>query len=254
MLLVIDIGNTNIVIGVFEEDQLVHTWRVATKRDQTAEEYAVLLTNLFDLSGVIYNSIEAVVVCSVVPPLNSCFQMLVSEFLGVPAHFIEPEAQNLMPVDYHSPADVGADRIVNAIAAYELFGGPGVVVDFGTATTFDVISKAGEYKGGIIAPGIGISAEALFARAARLPRTEIKRPDRTVGKSTDSSMQSGIFYGYVGLVDGILKRIKKELENPTVTATGGYAALIATEFDGFDRVEENLTAFGLKICHERLQG
>jgi type III pantothenate kinase len=197
--------------------------------------------------------VEAVVICSVVPPLNDCFSELSRNALGVEPCFVEPEEQSLMPIRYFQPADVGADRIVNAIAVRELYGVPAIIVDFGTATTFDAVSPEGEYLGGIIAPGIGISSEALFSRAAKLPRIEIKRPEHGIGRSTVESMQSGIFYGYVGLVDGILKRMERELKGANITATGGLARLIATEFDGFDRIEDNLTLYGLRIFYERTQ-
>lgn len=254
MLLVIDIGNTNIVLGIFEGDRLTHSWRVATRRDQTADEYAVLCRNFFRLDRVPEDRVEGVVISSVVPPLNEAFERLSQDFFGVPPLFVEPARQQLMPVRYHHPEDVGADRIVNAIAARDLHGTPAIVVDFGTATTFDAVSKDGEYLGGAIAPGIGISAEALFARAARLPRVEIRRPQRTVGRSTVESMQAGIFFGYLGLVEGMLERMKQELPGATVTATGGFARVLGREFDGFDHVEPDLTLHGLLIFHRALRG
>lgn len=253
MLLVVDIGNTNIVLGIFEGDRLTHSWRVTTRREQTADEYAVLCRSLFRLNQAATDRVEAVAVSSVVPPLNEAFSRLASDFFGVEALFIDPAQQNLMPVLYHHPEDVGADRIVNAIAARDLHGTPAIVVDFGTATTFDAVSEAGEYLGGAIAPGIGISAEALFARAARLPRVEIRRPERTVGRSTVESMQAGIFYGYLGLVEGMLTRMRRELPGARVTATGGFARVIGREFEGFDFVEPDLTLYGLRICYLALR-
>ena len=252
MLLAVDIGNTNIVMGVFQDRELKHSWRVSTRTEQTADEYAVLCRNLFDLNGVLTNSIQAVVLCSVVPPLNECFSSLARQYFQAEPVFIEAEEQRLMPVLYNPPADVGADRIVNAIAAHRLYGGPAVIVDFGTATTFDTVSSVGEYLGGIIAPGIGVSAEALFRQAAKLPRIEIREPDEAIGRSTVKSMQSGVFYGYVGLVEGILDRILGELGPASVTATGGYAELIAEAFTGFDRIEPDLTMHGLRICYDDL--
>ncbi len=252
MLLVVDIGNTNIVLGVFEGERLSHSWRVATRRDQTSDEYAVLCRNLFRLDQLSVDGVESVVISSVVPPLNEAFSRLAADFFGVEARFIEPQRQTLMPVLYHHPEDVGADRIVNAIAARELHGTPAIIVDFGTATTFDAVSAAGEYLGGAIAPGIGISAEALFLRAARLPRVEIRRPERTVGRSTVESMQAGIFFGYLSLVEGMLERMKRELPGAKVTATGGFARLLATESSAFDYVEPDLTLYGLRICHQSM--
>jgi type III pantothenate kinase len=250
MLLAIDIGNTNIVMGVLEGSELKHSWRVSTRKEQTTDEYAVLCRNLFNLAGISFSSVNAVVLCSVVPPLNDCFASLARCHFQADPIFIDAEVQNLMPVLYHPPSDVGADRIVDAIAAYTLYGGPAVVVDFGTATTFDTISANGEYLGGIIAPGIGVSAEALFRQAAKLPRIEIAEPAEAIGRSTVGSMQSGVFYGYVGLVEGVLERIKRELGPANVTATGGYAELIATEYSGFDQIEADLTMHGLRICYE----
>jgi len=253
MLLAIDIGNTNIALGVFEGRNLVHSWRVSTRKDQTADEYAVLCRNLFKLADLSMAEVESVVLCSVVPPLNDCFSILATQYFGVAGLFIEATEQDLMPILYDPPSDVGADRIVDAIAAYRMYGGPSVVVDFGTATTFDTISVDGEYLGGIIAPGIGVSADALFRQAAKLPRIEIKKPERAIGKSTVSSMQSGVFHGYVGLVEGVLERIKDELGPASVTATGGYAALIATGLSGFDQIEPDLTMHGLRICFEHMR-
>ncbi len=251
MLLVVDVGNTNIVLGLFRGDRLRYSWRISTRRGQTADEYGVLFRSLFSRHEVSMTGVEAVVICSVVPPLNDCFAELSRESFGAEPCFVESEQQSLMPIRYFQPADVGADRIVNAIAARELFGVPAIIVDFGTATTFDAVSREGEYLGGIIAPGIGISAEALFSRAAKLPRIEIKRPEHGIGRSTVESMQSGIFYGYVGLVDEILRRMDLELSGANITATGGLAKLIATEFDGFDRIEDNLTMYGLRIFYEQ---
>lgn len=251
MLLVIDVGNTNIVVGIFEGKELRYSWRISTRRGQTADEYGVLFRSLFSRQGLSMSGLDAVVVGSVVPPLNDCFTELSREAFGLEACFVEPENQSLMPIRYVPPADVGADRIVNAIAARELYGLPAIVVDFGTATTFDAVSSEGEYLGGIIAPGIGISAEALFSRAAKLPRIEIKRPEDVIGRSTVESMQSGLFYGYVGLVGGILERMRTELPGANVTATGGLARLIATEFGGFDRIEDDLTVHGLRIFFEQ---
>ena len=253
MLLAVDIGNTNIVLGVFDDSQLIHSWRVSTRRDQTSDEYAVLCKNLFDLSGVEIDAIDAVIICSVVPPLNDCFLGLSRRYFNVDPIFVEADQQNLMPILYHPASDVGADRIVNSIAAWKQYGVPIVVVDFGTAATFDVVSASAEYVGGIIAPGIGLSADALFQRAAKLPRIEIHEPSEVVGRSTVASMQSGLFYGYVGLVEGILGRIEGEMGAATVVATGGYADMIGDAFSGFDHIEPDLTIQGLRICFEHLR-
>ncbi len=251
MLLVIDIGNTNIVLGGFVGTELKHSWRVATRRDQTADEYAVLCRNLFQSAGIGASDIEAIVISSVVPPLNEFFEELSRKYFNLRPQFIQPEQQRLIPIRYRPVSDVGADRIVSAVAALDLVGAPAVVVDFGTATTFDALSREGDYLGGIIAPGIGISAEALFMRASRLPRIEIRKPPQVIGDSTVTSMQSGIYYGYVALVEGILARMRGELGDPLVVATGGFAKTIARETSSIDRVEENLILYGLRIFYEK---
>ena len=249
MLLVIDIGNTNIVLGVFEAAELVHSWRVATRRDRTPDEYAVLCDDLFRLKRVDPSKVEAMAISSVVPPLDDCFKVLGARHFGVKPVFVQPQLQQLIPISYESPADVGADRVVNA-----LVGAPAIVVDFGTATTFDAISVQAEYVGGIISPGVSTSAEALFLRAAKLPRVEITRPVRVIGRSTTTSIQSGLYFGYVSLVEGILRRMKEELPNAPVVATGGFAELIGSQSEGIDRIEENLTLYGLQIFWDRSYG
>ncbi len=253
MLLAIDIGNTQLVLGIFKGDQLVHSWRVVTRRNQTFDEYAVLFRNLFELEGISSEDIEGMVISSVVPPLNKTFESLAKQYFSLDPLFIEATRQNLVPIPtYKPPADVGADRIVNAMAAFDLIGGPSIVVDFGTATTFDAISGKGEYLGGVIAPGISISAEALFSRASKLPRIEIRKPSKVIGDSTVGSMQSGLYFGYVGLVEGILGKMKGELGEAQVLATGGLASLVAAATDAIDRVEEDLTLFVLRIFHSKL--
>ncbi len=253
MLLAIDIGNTNLVVGVFDKNRLRCSWRITSQKDRTAEEYTVVFHNLFELAGLSSSQVKATVVCSVVAPLNEAIDRVCRHHFGVSPLFIEPTAQDLIPIHYHPPSDVGADRIVNALAAFKLVGGPTVVVDFGTATTFDVVSARGEYVGGIIAPGITISVEALFARTARLPRVEVKKPPSTIGDSTVASMQSGIYYGYVGLVEGILARMSRELGELHVIATGGLAELIGHEAEGIDRVEKDLTLYGLQLFYQHLR-
>ena len=253
MLLAIDIGNTHLVLGIFKGDQLVHSWRVVTRRNQTFGEYAVLFRNLFELEGIASKDIEGMVISSVVPPLNETFESLARQYFSLEPLFIEATRQDLVPIPtYKPPADVGADRIVNAMAAFDLIGGPSIVVDFGTATTFDAISGKGEYLGGVIAPGIGISAEALFSRASKLPRIEIRKPSKVIGDSTVGSMQSGLYFGYVGLVEGILGNMKGELGEAQVLATGGLASLVAAATEAIDRVEEDLTLFGLRLFHSKL--
>lgn len=253
MLLVIDVGNTNTVLGVYRKQDLLHCWRLTTARDRTADEWGILIRTLFHLGDISNGTVTAIVVSSVVPPARPALEEVALRYFGVQAFFIEATMDLGMPVLYSPPGDVGADRIVNAIAAYEEFGGPAIVVDFGTATTFDAISLEGEYMGGVITPGIGISSEALFLRAARLPRIEIRKPEKVIGDSTVASMQSGLYWGYAGLVDGVLRRMKEELENPHVVATGGLAELIFPACEEIDSVEKNLTLEGMRLIYERLK-
>ncbi|HEU0006090.1 MAG TPA: type III pantothenate kinase [Terriglobia bacterium] len=252
MLLVIDIGNTNTVLGVFDGNRLAADWRLETKQRQTADEYGILARNLFALAEMEVSEIQHIVIASVVPPLNSVLEQMALKYFKLKPLFVEPGVKTGMPVLYDSPADVGADRIVNAVAAYEKYSGPAIVVDFGTATTFDAISAKGEYLGGVITPGPGISAEALFARTARLPRVEIKAPAKVIGTSTVGSIQSGLYYGYIGMIDGILERMIHELGTKTkIIATGGYASLIGTGSTRIQQIDPNLTLEGLRLIHER---
>jgi type III pantothenate kinase len=252
LLIVVDVGNTNAVFGIYRDDELVESFRIATERDRTADEYGALLLPLLQRAGVDPREAAAVVISSVVPPLNPTLELLASKYFGRTPRFIEPGVKTGMPIRYDHPSEVGADRIVNAVAARELYGSPVVVVDFGTATTFDVVSAAGEYAGGIIAPGIGISADALFRHAARLSRVDVRRPPRLVGRTTATAMQSGLYFGYVGLVDGILERLHQELPGlSTVVATGGQAELIAGGSRFITEVHLGLTLFGLKLLHDR---
>lgn len=252
MLLAIDIGNTNIMIGLFRERELLHHWRVSTRRDGTIDEYGILLKNLFEVMGTPRSTVAAVIIASVVPPLQPVFEELATSYFRVTPVVVGPGTRTGMPILYDNPHEVGADRIVNAVAAYETYGGPAIVVDLGTATTFDAVSAKGEYLGGVIAPGIGISAEALFERAAKLPRVEIVRPKGVIGKNTVGSMQAGLFYGYLGLVDGIVRHMVKEMERePAVIGTGGLAHLILAESETVQQIDPLLTMRGLQIIYNR---
>lgn len=252
MLLVIDVGNTNTALGVYEGKELKAQWRLSTNRRQTADEYGILIRNLFTLDGVQLEQIDGVIIASVVPPLNFVLEEMSWKYFHHKATFLGPGTRTGMPIHYENPQEVGADRIADSVAAFEKYGGPCIVVDFGTAITFDAISEKGEYLGGVIAPGIGISSEALFQQAARLPRVEIREPQRVIGTNTVASMQSGLFYGAVGVVDGILDRLCATLGPKTkVVATGGQASLVAAASKYRPPVDPALTLEGLRIIYER---
>jgi type III pantothenate kinase len=257
MLLALDVGNTNTVLGLFKlaegvPAELMANWRITTSRTYTADEFGVLLRNLFALRGLEIEVVTGIAISSVVPPLDSMLRQTFELYFHVKPLFVEPGVKTGLPVLTDNPTEVGADRIVNCVAAFERFGGPTIVVDMGTATTFDVISKKGEFLGGAIAPGLGISAEALFSRAARLSRIDIKKPAKVIGTNTVDHMQIGLYYGYIGLVDGILERMIAELGPETkIVATGGLTKLIAGDSKYIAEVDDMLTLNGLRIIYER---
>jgi type III pantothenate kinase len=258
MLLTLDVGNTNTVLGLYRlnSDELITHWRISTLRTQTADEYGVLFLNLFSMRKVEASGVSSIIISSVVPPLESTLRQMCERYFNLKPMFVEPGIKTGMPILVDNPAELGADRLVNGVAAFARYGGPCIVVDFGTATTFDVISAKGEYLGGVIAPGLAISAEALFARAARLSRVDVKKPAKVVGTNTVAHLQSGLYYGYIGLVDGILERMLQEIKTPDsatpkIIATGGLARLVADDSRFIETIDDMLTLDGLRLIYER---
>src|SRR4030095_16583781 len=255
MLLVIDVGNTNTSLGVYRDDVLLAHWRLTTTPSRTVDQYVVHARNLFELAHINVKDIEAIAVASVVPPLNYTVKRMAEVYFNLTPLFIDHTTDTGLRILYEPASDVGADRIVDAVAAITRHGAPCIVVDFGTATTFNAINSAGEYLGGLMTPGIMISSEALFSRTAKLPRVDIKRPQKVIGTSTVAAMQSGLYYGYAGLVDGVLEKMIDEMgTKPRVIATGGLASLIATGSKFIEEVDDTLTLEGLRLINERVRG
>ena len=255
MLLVIDVGNTNVVFGVYQEDKLLYDWRIATEKDRTSDEYGLLFEQIFRYHGIDPKEVKNYIISSVVPPLMHTLPAMSIKYFGIDPIVIGPGVKTGMNIKYDNPKEVGADRIVNAVAAYEKYGGPLIIVDFGTAITFCAVSKNGDYLGGAITPGIKISSEALFMRTAKLPKVEIARPEKVIAKNTTNSIQSGLVYGYIGMVDYIISKMIEEMEEDErtvkIVATGGFSSLIASESKYINRIDKLLTLDGLRIIFER---
>lgn len=255
MILVVDVGNSNIVLGIYKQRELLHHFRISTSRQSTADEYGILIHNFFQMSHIKTSEIEGIIISSVVPPLVNVLEEMCVKYVGKKPLVVGPGIKTGLNLRYENPREVGADRIVNAVAAVDQFKCPLVVVDFGTATTFDCIDGEGNYLGGAIVPGIGISTEALYQRASKLPRIELEKPKKVIGRNTIHAMQAGIIFGYAGQVDGIVERIKEEMKaEPKVIATGGLAELIASETKTIEVVSPMLTLEGLRIIYERNKG
>jgi len=252
MLLAFDVGNTTIAIGLFRGKKLVKSWKIKTDNDTTADEYGAVLLDLIEIAGLEAGKVTGAIISSVVPPLTPVIEEVCRTYFATTASVVGPGLKTGMPILYENPLEVGADRITASVAAFEKYGGPLIVLDFGTATTFDAVSAKGEYLGGAIAPGIRISAEALYLKTARLPRIEIRKPKRAIGRTTVSSMQSGLYFGYIGLVTKTIEEIRKELgKDARVIATGGFGGQIASELTEIQAYEPDLVLEGLRIIHER---
>jgi len=252
MLLAFDVGNTTIAVGLFRGRKLVKSWKIKTDNDKTADEYGAVLLDLIEIAGLAAGKVTGAIISSVVPPLTSVIEDVCRTYFATTASVVGPGLKTGMPILYENPLEVGADRITASVAAFEKYGGPLIVLDFGTATTFDAVSAKGEYLGGAIAPGIRISAEALYLKTARLPRIEIRKPKRAIGRTTVSSMQSGLYFGYIGLVTKTIEEIRKELgQDARVIATGGFGGQIASELTEIQAYEPDLVLEGLRIIHER---
>ena len=252
MLLAVDIGNTNIALGLFDGKDLIQHWKIRSEQQKTTDEYEIILLNLLSLAQLEAKSIRSVIISSVVPPLTPVFQSLSQDFLNINPLVVGPGLKTGMSILYENPQDVGADRVVASVAAFDKYGGPAIIVDFGTATTFDVISKDGEYLGGAIAPGIQIAAEALYLKTAKLPRIEIKKPKNAIGRTTVTSMQSGLYFGYIGLISNIIDEISNELgEGIKIIATGSFASQIYPDLVLIEYLEPYLVLEGLRIIHDR---
>jgi type III pantothenate kinase len=252
MLLAFDVGNTTIAIGLFRGRKLVKSWKIETDTDKTADEYGALLLNLMQVAGVSAGKLTGAIISSVVPPLTPVVEEVCRAYFGTTASVVGPGLKTGMPILYENPLEVGADRITASVAAFEKYGGPVIVLDFGTATTFDAVSAKGEYLGGAIAPGVRISAEALYLKTAKLPRIEVRKPKRAIGRTTVASMQSGLYFGYIGMVARLVEEIRKELgANARVVATGGFGGQIAAELPAIEAYEPDLVLEGLRIIHDR---
>ena len=252
MIFVFDVGNTNTVLGVYDGEELTHHWRIETNRNKTNDEYGMLIKSLFDFADLALSDISGIIISSVVPPIMFALEKMCIRYFNLKPLVVGPGVKTGLNIKYDNPKEVGADRIVNAVAAIHKYGSPLIIVDFGTATTYCYITEDKQYLGGAIAPGIGISTEALYTRAAKLPRIEIDRPEGVIGRNTVSAMQSGILYGYVGQVEGLVNRMKNESkQDPTVIATGGLASLIAQESSVIDIVDPFLTLKGLQLIYKR---